>query len=60
MLTIYYSFVRLYLACGGIIYDKTYNALFHQNLGKFSIYSVLSITGAKENLPYEKFNKSGH
>ena len=34
MLTIYMSFVRPYLICGDITFDKAYNALFYQNFEK--------------------------
>ena len=55
LLPIYKSFIRPQLNYGDIIYDKTYNSSFHQNLEKIQYNSAFAITGAirgtsKENL----------
>ena len=50
LLTIFKSFIRPHLLdphdYGDIIYDKTYNTSFHQNLEKIQYNSALAITGA--------------
>ena len=46
LFTIYKSLVRLHVDDGEIIYDKTYNASFHQKLEIFQYNACLAMTGA--------------
>ena len=50
----YKSFIRPHLDYGDIIYDKTYNSSFHQNLEKIQYNSALAITGAIRGTSKEK------
>ena len=57
LLTIYKSFTRPHLDYGDIIYDKTYNSLFHQNVEKIEYNSALAIAGAIRGTSKEKLNQ---
>ena len=46
LLTIYKPFIGVHLDYGNTIYDKPYNASFHQNFEKIQYNSVLAIKGA--------------
>ena len=46
LLTIYKSFIRPHLDYGDIIYEKAYNALFHQKLELLQYNAYLAIAGA--------------
>ena len=46
LITIYKAFVRPHLDYGDILYDKAYNASFHQKLEKIQYNACIAITGA--------------
>ena len=46
LVTIYKSFIRPYLDCGDILYDKAFNASFHQKIESIQYNACLTITGA--------------
>ena len=45
LITIFKSFIRPILDYGGIIYDRTYNISFHQNIESIQYNAALAITG---------------
>ena len=46
LITIFKSFIRPILDYGDIIYDRTYNTSFHQNIESIQYNAALAITGA--------------
>ena len=58
MLTIYKTFIRPHLDYGDIIYDQTYNALFHQKLELLQYNACLTITGAIEVFQMKNYIKN--
>ena len=54
LLTIYKSFIRPHLDCGGVIYDQAYNTSFHQKLELLQYNACLAITGAIRGTSREK------
>ena len=54
LLIIYKSFIRPHLDYGNIIYDKAYNASFHQKLELLQYNACLAITGAIRGTSREK------
>ena len=54
LLTIYKSFIRLYLDCGDIIYDKAFNESFNAKLESLQYNAALAITGAIKGSSTEK------
>ena len=49
--------VRPNLNYGDIIYDQTYNALFHRKLESIQYFGCLAITGTIRGTSYEKLNR---
>ena len=54
LITIYKSFIRPHLDHGGMIYDQTFNMLFHQKMELGQQNAVLVITGALRGSSREK------
>ena len=54
LITIFKSFIRPHLDYGDIIYDRVYNALFHQNIESIQYNAALEITGAVRETSREK------
>ena len=54
LLTIYKTFIRPHLDYSDIIYDKVYNASFHQKLELLQYNACLAITGAIRGTSKEK------
>ena len=52
--TIFKSFIRPHLDYEDIIYDRAYNALFHQNIESIQYNAALEITGAVRETSREK------
>ena len=46
LITIYKAFFRPHLYYGGILYDQTFKASFHQNLEKLQYSACIAVTGA--------------
>ena len=54
LITIFKSFIRPHLDYGDIIYDRAYNASFHQNIESIQYNAALAITGAVRGTSREK------
>ena len=54
LITIYKSFIRPHLHCGGIFYDQAYNMSFHQKLESIQYNACLAITGTIRGTSKEK------
>ena len=54
LITIYKSFIRPYLNYGGILYDKAFNASFHQKIESIQYNASVAITGAIRGSSREK------
>ena len=54
LITIFKSFIRPHLDYGDMIYDRAYNALFHQNIESIHYNAALEITGAVRETSREK------
>ena len=54
LLAIYKSFVRLYLDCGYILYDKPNNGHFINKVGNVPYKACLAITDATQGTSREK------
>ena len=46
LITIYKAFFRPHLDNGGILYDQTFKASFHQKLEKLQYSARIAVTGA--------------
>ena len=46
LITIYKLFLRPYLDCGDIVYDRAFNESFHKNLDSIQYNAAIAITGA--------------
>ena len=57
LFTIYKTFVRPHLDYGDMIYNQTYNALFHRKLESIQYFTCLAITGTIRGTSHEKFNQ---
>ena len=57
MLTIYKTFVRSHLDYADIIYDKSFNGTFKENLQKLQYSAALIITGAIKGTSQERLYK---
>ena len=57
LLTIYKTFVRPHLDYGDIVYDQTYNALFHRKPESIQYSVCLAITGAIRSTSHKKLNQ---
>ena len=54
LITIFKSFIRPRLDYGDLIYDRTYNTSFHQNIESIQYNAGLAITGAVRVTSREK------
>ena len=54
LITVYKSFIRLYLDYGDMIYDQTFNMLFQQKMETIQYKAALAITGAIRGSSREK------
>ena len=54
LITIYKAFVRPYLDYGNVIYDQSFNELFHQKLEKIQHDACTAITGTIYGTSAEK------
>ena len=55
LLTIYKSFIRPYFDYDDVIYDQSYNDLFHTKLESYQYKAALAMTGAIKGTSTEKF-----
>ena len=54
LLTIYKSFIRPHFDYGDVIYDQSYNDLFHAKLESYQHKAALALTGAINRSSTEK------
>ena len=55
LITIYNTFIRPHLDYGDVIYDHTFNELFHQRLEAIQYNATIAITGTIRGTLPEKF-----
>ena len=55
LITIYKTFIRSHLDYGDVIYDHTFNELFHQRLESIQYNATIAITGTITGTLPEKF-----
>ena len=54
LITVFKSFIRLFLDYGDIIYDRAYNTSFHQNIESIQYNAALAITSTVRGTSREK------
>ena len=54
LITVFKAFIRPHLDYEDIIYDQTYNTLFHQNLESIQCNALLAVTNAVRRTSRDK------